>query len=232
MENELNESAALDEARHDPSRPEFYKTVNPEAEYDGMLMQTGYRHHTANWDQMVNDKAAEMENELNESAALDEARHDPSRPEYYKTVNPESEYDGMLIQRHSALWNQEVDEASERLENEMNEASAWDEARHDPTRPEFYATRQTDNVFDGIYAQLNVEGSGHSKAYMKIQEDAEKQYDEQEKAEALAEEERREEARKSGLAVNETAPAAPVYSQKNTSFSQAEVYDGINLVQL
>ena len=173
MEDELNESAAVDEAKHDPTRPEFYNTIDREEEYNGMLMQTGYRHHSAFWENQVNEAADRMEDELNESAAAQDAKQDPTRPEFYKTVNAEEEYDGMLMQRHSALWNQEVNEAADRLENEMNDASAWDEARHDPTRPEFYATEQKENVYDGIYAQLNTEGSGHSKAYMKIQEEAE-----------------------------------------------------------
>lgn len=70
-----------------------------------MLLQTGYRHHSAKWDQMVDDKAAEMETELNEASEAEDAKKDPSRPEFYATDKSEL-YDGMLYQRHSALWEQ------------------------------------------------------------------------------------------------------------------------------
>ena len=105
MEDELNESSAAEDAKADPTRPEFYATVNHEDEYQGMLLQTGYHSHSANWDQMVDEKAAEMEDELNESSAAEDAKADPTRPEFYAKDKSEM-YDDMLLQRHSALWEQ------------------------------------------------------------------------------------------------------------------------------
>lgn len=84
-----------------------------------MLLQTGYHAHSALWDEMVADKTTEMEGELNAVTAAQDAKADPTRPEFYATDKSEM-YDGMLLQRHSALWDQQVDEASARLEQEMN----------------------------------------------------------------------------------------------------------------
>ena len=54
----------------------------------------------------------------------------------------------------------------------MNEVSDEQEAKIDPTRPEFYATDKSE-LYDGMVVQLNSQGSGHSKAFMKIQDEAE-----------------------------------------------------------
>lgn len=83
-----------------------------------------------------------------------------------------------------------------------------------------------------MMVQLKSKGSGHSKAWMNIEKEAEKQYEADEKAEMLAEEERRALAQQQGRDPDRAAEPEPVYSQKNTSLNQEEVYDGISLVQL
>lgn len=101
----------------------------------------------------------------------------------------------------------------------------------DPSRPEFYATDHSE-LYDGMAVQLNSQGSGHSKAFMKIQEEAEQTYEDDEKASMLAEQAAKEEAIKNGVDPEKAAQPEPVYSQKNTSLNQEELYSGVSLVQL
>jgi hypothetical protein len=62
LEKEIAVQDDLAQAKENPQRPEFYKTVDPAEEYDGMLLQTNsknkYRHHTAQWEARVNLAAA------------------------------------------------------------------------------------------------------------------------------------------------------------------------------
>ena len=122
MDEELSNAGEILDARSDPTRPEFYGSkVDKEDLYNGMLLQTGYQKHTANWDRMVSEEADRQENELNEFMDY----QDPSNPHFFKTINPEEEYNGMLLQtgyqKHTANWDRMVSEEADRQEGELNE---------------------------------------------------------------------------------------------------------------
>jgi hypothetical protein len=165
--------------------------VNAEDEYNGMLLQTKYQKHSANWERMVDEEATRQESELNEQSEIDAAKADPTRPEFYATVDKSELYDGMLYQRHSQLWESEVDAEAARQEQMMNDVTEEQANKADPTRPEFYASDKSD-LYSGMLVQLKSQGSGHSKAFMKIQDEAEQTYEADERAAALAEQEKRE----------------------------------------
>ena len=63
-----------------------------------------------------------MDEELSNAGELLDAKSDPSRPEFYASQTNKAEmYDGMLLatdfySKHSALWDKEVDQASDALE--------------------------------------------------------------------------------------------------------------------
>ena len=65
LEQKRREQAAKDNKLHAQQRTldlaEIYSNFVP---VDKINLQTGYRHHSANWEQMVDDKASEMEGEL------------------------------------------------------------------------------------------------------------------------------------------------------------------------
>lgn len=153
-----------------------------------MLLQTNYRKHTANWERMVDEEAERQEKELNEFAAEQEAKADPSRPEFYAHRSELS--DDTLYQRHSKLFEDEVNEEAARQEQMMNDVTEEQAIRSDPTRPEYYATDKS-QLYNGMLMQLNSQGSGHSKAFMKIQDEAEQTYEADERAAALAEQEKK-----------------------------------------
>jgi hypothetical protein len=81
QEGELNEFMDY----QDPSNPHFFKTINPEEEYDGMLLQKDYQHHSDNWNNLVTKETDRMDEELSNAGELLDAKSDPSRPEFYSS---------------------------------------------------------------------------------------------------------------------------------------------------
>lgn len=75
LEQKRREQEAKEKKLHQQQRTldlaELYSNMVP---VDKLNVQTGYRHHSANWEQMVDNKAQEMENELNEYAAEQEVK--------------------------------------------------------------------------------------------------------------------------------------------------------------
>lgn len=91
------ESERLD-AEENPHNVHHYRDqLNFEDEYDGMLIQRAYAHHTPYWE----DRVAAAEKDFDAKMASYEEDYDasqnPHNPHFYKTVDHEDEYNGMLL---------------------------------------------------------------------------------------------------------------------------------------
>jgi len=94
--------------------------------YNNIALQTEdiepYKHHSAFWEEKVNDRAIEIEDELNEA-------HDEEKVPHHKTVDLAEEYDNIALQlsyneHHSKFWNDRNDQIAAEVEKQPLEDDA------------------------------------------------------------------------------------------------------------
>lgn len=93
--------------------------------YNNIALQTEdiepYQHHSAFWQNKVNERAIEIEDELNEA-------HDEEKVPHHKTVDLSEVYDNIALQtediqpykHHSAFWEEKVNDRAIEIEDELN----------------------------------------------------------------------------------------------------------------
>ena len=229
------ESDRLDAAENPHNVHHYKDQLNFEDEYDGMLIQRAYAHHTPYWEERVAAAEKDWDKKLDDYQEMADAAENPHNPHFYKTVDHEEEYNGMLLQtgkdyeKHHEWWDERVAEKTKELGRQLAEADEMEKRQSDPAYPEFYgSTINKEEVYNGMLLQYEPEFENHSAFYRQHEMEVE---DEWNKEQAAAEQREKE-----GISVaaaidkGETPKQEQMKTYRNPSVDLEEEYSG--LVQL
>lgn len=201
-----------------------------------MLIQRAYNHHSPYWENRIAAAEKDFDAKMADYEEDYDASQNPHNPHFYKTVDHEDEYNGMLLQtgkdyeKHHDLWNARVEEKTKQLQQQLEEADEMDKRTTDPAYPEFYNSHiDKEELYNGMLLQYEPVYENHSEFYRQHEAEVE---DEWNKEQAAA-----QQINSNGASVaqaidrGETPKQEQLKTYKNPSFDPEEEYSGV-LVQL